>query len=73
MAEVGRENPFTRQRHCREYADDGVYRYSQVRTSRTYQQTAYVKLAYAFGFGRKTSRESNNVDRSINSALLTAR
>ena len=73
MAEVGTENPFTRHLHYREYADYGVYRYSQVRTSRTYQQTAYVKLAYTFGFGRNTSRESNNVDRSINSALLKAR
>ena len=73
MAEVGTENPFTRHLYYREYADYGVDRYSQVRTSRTYQQTAYVKLAYTFGFGRKTSRESNNVDRNINSALLKAR
>jgi len=45
---------------------------SQIRTSRIYQQTAYVKLAYTFDFGKKTSREFNSVDRSINSAILKA-
>lgn len=70
MAEVGTDNPFTRNLRYREYADYGVYRYNQIRTSRIYQQTGYVKLAYTFDFGKKTSRESNNVDRSINSAIL---
>lgn len=70
MAEAGTENPFTKHVHYREYADYGVYRYNQVSTSRIYQQTAYVKLAYTFDFGKKTSRESNNIDRSINSAIL---
>lgn len=73
MAEAGTENPFTRHAHYRESADYGVYRYNQVRTSRIYQQTGYVKLAYTFDFGKKTSREANNVDRSINSAILKAR
>lgn len=70
MAEVGTENPFTRKLCYREYADYGVYRYNQIKTSRIYQQTGYVKLAYTFDFGKKTSRENNNVDRSINSAIL---
>ena len=73
MAEVGTENPFTKHQHYREYADYGVYRSNQVQTSRIYQQTAYIKLAYTFDFGKKTSRESNSVDRSINSAILKAR
>lgn len=70
IAEAGTENPFTKQSHYREYADYGVYRYNQVQTGRIYQQTAYVRLAYTFDFGKKTSRESNNIDRSINSAIL---
>ena len=49
-----------------------AYQYEQSRTSRIYQQTAYVKLAYTFDFGKKTSREFNSVDRSINSAILKA-
>ena len=73
MAEVGTENPFTKHQHYREYADYCVYRYNQVQTSRIYQQTAYVKLAYTFDFGKNTSRENNDVDRSINSAILKAR
>ena len=73
MAEVGTENPFSRQLRYREYADYDVYRYDQVRTSRIYQQTVYVKLAYTFDFGKKTSRDSNDVDRGINSAILKVR
>ncbi len=73
MVEAGTENPFTRQVHYKECADYGVYRYSQVRTSRIYQQTGYVKLAYTFDFGKKISRENNYIDRSINSAILKAK
>ena len=73
MAEAGTENPFTKQSHYYRYADCGAYRFSQLQTSRIYQQTAYIKLAYTFDFGKKTSRENNNVDRSINSAILKAR
>ena len=73
MAEVGTENPFTKQVYYREHADYGVYRYNLVKTSRIYQQTAYIKLAYIFDFGKKTSYEGNDVDRSINSAILKAR
>ena len=73
MAEMGTENPFTKELHYREYADYGVYKYNQVQISRIYQQTAFIKLAYTFDFGKKTSRDSNDVDRSINSAILKAR
>ena len=73
MAEAGAENPFTRHLHYREYADYGVYRYNQARTSRIYQQTGYIKLAYTFDFGKKVSKDSNYIDRSINSAILKAR
>lgn len=73
MAEAGAENPFTKHLHYREYADYGVYRYNQARTSRIYQQTGYIKLAYTFNFGKKVSKDSNYIDRSINSAILKAR
>ena len=49
-----------------------LYQYNQVQTSRIYQRTGYVKLAYTFDFGRKTSRDKNDVDRSINSAIMKA-
>lgn len=73
MAEAGAENPFTRHLHYREYADYGIYQYSQTRTSRIYQQTGYIKLAYTFDFGKKVSKDSNYIDRSINSAILKTR
>ena len=72
MAEAGTENPFTRQAQYREYADYNIYRYDQTQTSRIYQQTAYLKLAYTFDFGRKTSRDQSEVDKTIKSAILKA-
>ena len=68
--EAGTENPFTKHSHYRKYADYGVYRYNQVQTSRIYQQSGYIKLAYTFDFGRKTSRDKDKVNRSINSAIM---
>lgn len=70
MAEIGMENLFTNHAHYQEYADYEVYKYNQILTSRIYQQTGYIKLAYTFDFGKKTSQESNNVDKSIKSAIL---
>ena len=72
MAEVGTANPFNARSHYREYLYTDAYQYNQVRTSRIYQQTGYVRVAYTFDFGKKTSKERNNVDRSINSAILKA-
>ena len=68
--EAGTENPFTKHARYKEHADYGVYKYSQIQTSRINQQTGYVKVAYTFDFGRKTSRDKNDVDRSINSAIM---
>ena len=68
--EAGTENPFTKHSRYREHADYGVYQYNQVQTSRIYQRTGYMKLAYTFDFGRKTSHDKNDVDRSINSAIM---
>lgn len=72
MAEVGTESPFTRHARYREYVDYGVYQYNQIRTSRIYQQTGYVKVAYTFDFGKKTAKERRNVNLSIDSAILKA-
>ena len=72
MAEIGTENPFTKRNHYRSHADYGIYHFSQVQTSRLYQRTGYVKVAYTFDFGRKTSREQGNVNRTIHSAIMKA-
>ena len=68
--EAGTENPFTKHARYKEHADYGIYKYSQIQTSRINQQTGYVKVAYTFDFGRKTSRDKNDVDRKINSAIM---
>ena len=72
-AEVGTESPFTNKSKQVYEMTQNAYHYKNTLTSRTFQQTAYIKLAYTFDFGKKTSRESNSVDRSINSAILKAR
>lgn len=73
MAEVGMENPFTKQVRYREHANYVIYKYDQERTSRIYQQTGYIKLAYTFDFGKKTSRENIYIDKNINSGILKAK
>ena len=70
IIEAGTENPFTKHNRYYSYADCNVYRFNQIQSSRIYQQTGYVKVAYTFDFGRKTSREQNDVNRSINSAIM---
>lgn len=68
-AESGIDNPFN---HCsyREYVNLDVYRYNQLQKSRLNQSIGYVKISYTFDFGRKTSREKEEVSRSINSAIM---
>ena len=70
LAEAGTDSPFTKHSRYTEYSPIGIYQFTQERTSRIYQRTGYVKLAYTFDFGRKTSRDKNDVDRSINSAIM---
>ena len=72
-AEVGTESPFTRKNEQVYERTQNVYHYQNNLTSQTFQQTAYIKLAYTFDFGKKTSRSYNDVDRNINSAILKAR
>lgn len=71
-AEVGTNNPFMRRvKYKYELATD-AYRYTNYAISKTASQTAYVKLAYTIDFGKKTSRDKNNVNRTIDSAILKA-
>lgn len=72
MCEIGIDSPFTKHNRYCENVDYGVYRYSQVSTNRINQQTAYLKLAYTFDFGKKTSREEKDINTQIDSAILKA-
>lgn len=69
-AEIGTENPFSKNCRNNEYADFGIYKYNLTKTSRIYQQTGYIKLAYTIDFGRKTSRTYEKVNTNVNSAIL---
>ena len=68
--ETGTENPFTKHNRYREYANFSIYNYSRIQTSRINQRTGYIKIAYTFDFGQKTSREKSDMDRNINSAIM---
>lgn len=72
MVEVGVDNLFTKNIAYYEYGNFDIYNSCKVRTSRHYQQTGYIKVAYTFDFGRKTSRDSRDVNTNINSAILKA-
>lgn len=71
-AEIGTNNPFTKDWSITTTLDTDVYRYKQIRNDESLQQTGYVKLSYTFDFGRKTDREKNDTNTTINSAILKA-
>lgn len=71
-AEIGTNNPFTKDWPITTTLDTDVYRYKQIRNDESLQQTGYVKLSYTFDFGRKTDREKNDTNTTINSAILKA-
>lgn len=72
LVEAGAESPFTRHRRWEQSVALDTYRYTNNMTGRIYQQTGFVKVIYTHDFGKKTSRDDNNVNRSINSAILKA-
>lgn len=68
--EAGTENPFTKRNYREQSLHTDVYRFNNTTTNRTYQQTGYLKIAYVVNFGRKTSRDSNNINTHVESAIL---
>lgn len=70
--EIGTDNPFSKHNRNIEYLNTDVYQFHTSEYSRIYQQTGYIKLAYTFDFGRKTSRTQEKVNRNINSGILKA-
>lgn len=70
--EGGVKNPFSKHQKIEYAMDRGVYRYNNVATSKLFQQNGYIKVAYTFDFGKKTSRDNNSVNTDINSSILKA-
>ena len=73
MIEAGANNLFWNDNKTQRYMNSTVYDYNQTLFSRLNQQAGYVKVAYTFDFGKKTSRDQKNIDTNINSAILKAR
>ncbi len=72
LVEVGAESPFTKHRRWKQSLAQDAYGYTNTMTGRIYQQTGFIKVIYTHDFGKKTSRDNNNVNRSINSGILKA-
>lgn len=70
--EAGTENLFLKNNNTKVSAKSNVYDYNLVNYIKTNQQFGYLKLAYTFDFGKKTSRSSDKVNTDINSAILKA-
>ena len=70
--EAGADNLFIKRRDYKYVFDSDVYDYNRTAHCRINQQTGYVKVAYTFDFGRKTSRDKRDVNTNINSAILKA-
>ena len=70
--EAGTNNPFTKDAAPVITIADNNYTCAQHLHNNSMQQTAYVKVAYTFDFGKQTSKESNDTGRNINSAILKA-
>lgn len=71
--EIGANNFFTRNHEYRTEIISDSYHKTSYQYNRTDQQSAYVKLAYSFDFGKKTNRDYKNVNTEINSAILRAK
>lgn len=68
--EGGTNNPFIDSSKTRNYLTSEVYSFDRYQYYRYNQRSGYVKVAYTFEFGKKTSRDRNDVDYNINSAIL---
>lgn len=72
LVEAGTESPFTKHRRWKQSLAQDAYSYTNHITGRAYQQTGFVKVIYTYDFGKKTSRDNNDVNRSIDSGILKA-
>lgn len=70
--EAGTESPFTKLRRWKQSLTQDAYSYTNNMTGRIHQQTGFIKVIYTHDFGKKTSRDDNNVNKSINSGILKA-
>ncbi len=70
--EAGLHNPLYRHPRVRQAINTPQYISSANFYSPSDRQSAYFKVSYTIDFGKKTSRDTPNIDRSVSSALLRA-
>lgn len=70
--EIGTDNPFSSRLTYKFRFNSPIYNYANEYYSPTDRRSAYVKVAYSFDFGKKTKHDSENMDKSIESAILKA-
>ena len=71
--EAGTNAPFSKDLARRNYLDiSPAYSYDKTVHDRTYQQMGWVKVAYTFDFGRKTTRTRTDAGADIQSTILKA-
>lgn len=73
FVEAGTENLFTEHNNSRVTIHSEVYNCSQINYIKPNQQFGYLKIAYTFDFGKKTSRDQKKIDTNINSAIMKAK
>lgn len=71
-AEIGTNNPLSKKWSVITVLKTDIYSYKQNYHDESLQQTGYLKLSYTFDFGKKTDRDKNDTNTTINSAILKA-
>ncbi|THG54272.1 hypothetical protein [Muribaculum caecicola] len=70
--EAGTDNPFTNCAKYRNWYASNAYSYNTTSISKTSSRSAYIKLSYTIDFGKKTSKENADINKTIDSAILKA-
>lgn len=69
--EAGTENTFSRHPCYRQWLHTREYRYSSISYSPADRASAYVKFCWSLDFGKKTSRDTRDIDRSISTGVIS--
>lgn len=66
----GISNPFSKQREKKTELDRSIYTFKSRVTSRLYRPSGSITVAYTFDFGKKTTRDSNDIDKNVNTTIM---
>lgn len=72
LVEAGIDNPFLKRQFYKYSLDTMTYRSYSRQSSKTDRMSAFIKGVYTLDFGKKTSHDSRNIDKNIDSGILRA-